>query len=370
MVHLPESTKEMDTIEQWIRDSDMPRASMSDQIMDKIGENRMRNKHKSNVMKKTAIAVSAAAVLGAGIIGTGYVSPVMAATLKQIPVIGSLFSGTNEERLQTAMEQGIASIPNLSVTHDGVTLRVTELLYDGTRLALQMERTGIDMASVMMPYQGDGGKKGYMKQPTLLADGKEIKFSKGAFGEVPQKDNTILVDLSEGLSLPDQFELTVQTEVTQVKEPFVFKIPVKIDNQTLALEPNATQSSGEFSYTVKQLELTPLSTRLVLDSTGAVPAAPEQSGQYSPSMMYYDIVDDQGNVLNQNQVDFFHRLPDTAYHIDQLYSGLRATQKSITIKPYTFTVKTSDWSIVGESNGKLGDKTYIKDLELTIPVQP
>jgi len=372
MVHLPEPTesKEMDTIEQWIRNSEMPRASMSDQIMDKIGEISMRKKQKPSVIRKTAIAVSAAAVLGVGVIGMGYVSPAMAATLQQIPVIGSLFSGVSEERLQIAMDQGIATNPNLSVTHDGVTLKVSELLYDGTRLALQIEREGIDMPSVIMPYQGNDEKKGYIKHPTLLADGKEIKFTEGAFGEVPYKDHTILVDLSKGLSLPDQFELTIQTEVSQVKEPFIFKIPVKINNQALALKPNATKASDSFSYTVKQLELTPVSTRLVLDSEGTVPAAPEQSGQYSPSMMYYDIVDDQGNVLNQNQVDFFHRLPDTAYHIDQLYSGFRATPKSITFKPYTFTVKTSDWSIVGESNGKLGDKTYIKELELTIPVQP
>jgi hypothetical protein len=360
----------MDTIEQWIRNSEMPRASMSHQIMDKIGDRTMRKKPKSSVVRKTAVAVSAAAVLGVGVIGMGFVSPAMAATLKQIPVIGSVFSGISEERLQTAIDQGIAASPNLSVTHDGVTLKVTELLYDGTRLTFAIEREGVEMSTVLAPYQGDDGVKGYIKMPTLLADGKEIKYTEGSFAEVPSKGNTVQLDFSKGMSLPDQFELTIQAEVTQIQEPFEFKIPVKIENHTLVLKPNATETDGKFSYTVKQLEITPASTRLILDSTGVVPETPEQSGEYSASMMYYDIVDDQGNRIDQNRVDFFQSKPKTEYHVDQLYSGFKATPKSITIKPYTVTVKTSDWSVIGASNGVLGDKTYLKDLELTIPVQP
>ncbi|OAB40633.1 Tat pathway signal protein [Paenibacillus macquariensis subsp. defensor] len=374
MVHLPNQTesKEMDTIEQWIRNSEMPRASMSHQIMNKIGDQTM-SKTKSNFVRKTLVTVSAAAVLGVGVIGTGFVSPAMADALKQIPVIGSIFTGVSDEKLQTAIDQGIATSPNLSVTHDGVTLKVTDLLYDGTRLKFAVEREGVELSSVNAAYQGNNdGVKGYIesKEVRLLANGKEINYTGGSFGDVPYKENTYHVELSNGLSLPDQFELTIQAKVTQIEEPFEFKIPVKIENNMLVLKPNATETDGKFSYTVKQLEITPTTTRLILDSTGDVPKSPEQTGDYSATMVYYDIVDDQGNEINQDRVGFFNSKPETEYHVNELYQAFAATPKSITIKPYTFTVNTSDWKIVGASNGVAGDKTYLDDLELTIPVQP
>ncbi|HEY2494373.1 MAG TPA: DUF4179 domain-containing protein [Paenibacillus sp.] len=374
MVHLPNQTdsKKMDTIEQWIRNSEMPRASMSHQIMNKIGDRTM-SKSKSNFVRKTLVTVSAAAVLGVGVIGTGFVSPAMADALKKIPGIGSIYMGISDEKLQTAIDQGIATSPNLSVTHDGVTLKVTDLLYDGTVLKFAMEREGVESSSVLPRYDGSNdGVKGYIETDklTFLANGKEIKYTGGSFGEVPEKENTVHIEISKGLSLPDQFELTFQAKVTQIEEPFEFKIPVKIDNNMLVLKPNATETDGKFSYTVKQLEITPTTTRLILDSTGDVPTTPEQSGDYSATMVYYDIVDDQGNEINQNRVGFFNSKPKTEYHVNELYPAFQATPKSITIKPYTFTVKTSDWSIIGASNGIAGDKTYLKDLELTIPVQP
>lgn len=374
MVHLPNQTesKEMDTIEQWIRNSEMPRASMSHQIMNKIGDQTM-SKSKSNFVRKTVVAASAAAVIGVGVIGTGFVSPAMADALKQIPVIGSVFWGISDERLQTAIDQGIATSPNLSVTHDGVTLKVTDLLYDGTVLKFEVEREGVELPSAFGSHQDqDKGKvKGYIQTPTLLANGKEIKYTSGGFGDIPYKENTIKAEISNGFSLPDEFELTIQAKVTQIEEPFEFKIPVKIDNNMLVLKPNATETDGKFSYTVKQLEITPATTRLILDSTGDVPTTPEQSsGDYSPTMVYYDIVDDQGNEINQDRVGFFNSKPKTEYHVNELYRAFAATPKSITIKPYTFTVNTSDWSIVGAVKGITGDKTYLKDLELTIPVQP
>ncbi|MCG7375435.1 DUF5643 domain-containing protein [Paenibacillus sp. ACRSA] len=92
-------------------------------------------------------------------------------------------------------------------------------------------------------------------------------------------------------------------------------------------------------------------------------------------MMYYDLVDDEGNIINQKRLSFFHSIPKSQYHVNELYDALERLPKFITIKPYTFTVKPADWSIVGESKGADGkvvyeNKTYIQDLEMTIPVQP
>ncbi|WP_456290095.1 DUF4179 domain-containing protein [Paenibacillus sp. AK002] len=386
---------EMNALEEMIRESSLSKRSMSDQIMNRIGERemtRLSTKPKPNVIKRTILVASAAAVLGGTVIGSGFVSPVMAATLKQIPMLGVIFEGTSEDAVKAAIEQGILSEPNLSVTHDGVTLKVADVLYDGTRLSIILEREGVDLPGTASPYISEDAtlignqdseyvksrkvakedqEKGYIEMPRILVDGQEVAMGEGNFGDYPQQDNAYIVELTKGLKLPDQFELTIQANVTQVNETFEFKVPVNVTNKSVVVKPDqATKSDGPFSYTVKQLDISPVSTRLVLDSKGEVPSSAEQTGDYSASMVYYELVDDQGNVLTPRKFDYFNSKPETEYHIDQLYSPVNGTPKSITIKPFTLTVNNKDWSVVGQGKDSFGDKTYLQDLEMTIPVKP
>ncbi|UHA73496.1 DUF4179 domain-containing protein [Paenibacillus sp. 481] len=384
---------EMDAIERLIADTALPKHSLSDQIMSKIEArplSRRLSRAKPNVMKRVAVATSAAAILGVGVIGAGFVSPVMAATLKQIPVIGVLFQGTSEEAVRAAIKQGIVSTPNLSVTHDGITLKLTNLLYDGTRLSFLVEREGENLPfNAGTPYipfdpteKGEWAKKrmvpekdqlkGYIKRPTILANGKEIDSASGQYGDYPLGKSTAYeVELFQIKHLPDEFELTVQLNVTKVKETFEFKIPVKVKNKALVLKPGMSKSHGDFSYTVKQLDISLVSTRLILDSKGPVPRSPAQTGKYHASKMYYELVDDKGIEVELSQYGYFHGKPKTKYNVDELYSPFKGVPKSITIKPYTLTVKNKDWNVVGRDlkNDKKGDRTYIKQLEMTIPVK-
>ncbi|MGZ7439963.1 DUF4179 domain-containing protein [Paenibacillus sp. TH7-28] len=403
MGHLPDQAEsaEMEAIERMIRHSAMPKTSMSDEIMNKIGginmsRTRKYAANKGKVWKRTVVAASAAAILGGGIIGSGFVSPAMAEALKQVPVFGTIFKGTTEEAVKAAMDQGLVKDPNLSITHDGVTLKLRDLLYDGTRLSFVLDREGVDLEGVVVPFAErekpeDQIPKGYIREAgptgsTVLVDGKDIMFgedsfakagvSTAGFGDTSLRDNAYRgeVQLTDKAAWGNDFELTIRSKVTGVDEAFEFKVPVKIEDNAVLLKPNATKTYEDFSYTVNELVITPVTTRLVIDSTGKVPSSAEQTGDYIASMMYYDIVDDQGNLLTQNKFGYFHSEPKTEYHVDELYSPFNGTPKSITIKPFTLTVNKNDWSVVGQgkdSNGTYsrGDKTYIKELEVTIPVE-
>nr|WP_275445972.1 DUF4179 domain-containing protein [Paenibacillus sp. ACRSA] len=238
-------------------------------------------------MRKTIVAATTVVVLGAGIAGTGFISPVMASTLQHIPLVGSIFSGMTEEGLKTALEQGVVTSPNVSLTHDGVTLQVTDLLFDGTRLSFAIERKGDQMpAQVFSPYipmdaqtinddnewvkshqvPNEQQTRGYVATPVVLINGEPIQFDESSIGDDPFRTNVLMAEYTKGLSLPDSFELTIRTSVTQISEPFEFKIPVEIDKNLLVIKPEATQSNGQFSYTVSSLEFTSATTRLVLDS--------------------------------------------------------------------------------------------------------
>lgn len=282
-----------------------------------------------------------------------------------------------------------ATKDQFSVTHDGITLKLNDLLYDGARLSFVLDREGVDLEGTLSPYLSKVGpdanewqksrvvpetkqKKGYIKpSPTILINGKKVEFGELAYGDYTKRENAFLVQVTRGLKSDwgDEFDLTIQVNVTRVKEPFIFKVPVKMDGKMIVLKPNAQKSYKTFSYTVKELQLTSGATRLVIDSTGKVPASSKQSGKYIASRMYYDIVDDQGNLLTPEKFGYYNGEPKAKYHIDELYSPVKGTPKQLTIKPFTLTVNKKDWSVVGKSKDSYGDKTYIKELEMTIPVK-
>ena len=393
----PFPDQQLEELEQRIRNTPMPRNSMSSEIMNQIGGiNMTKQRNGSKILKRTLTAASIAAIMGAGAVGAGFVSPTMASALKQIPGIGSMFYGLNSDEIQRAVDQGILTQPLKQITKDGVTLTLTNVLYDGTRLSYTIERAGEHLpqkvASPYIPMDSEiisGDKewkksrqvpeqqqeKGYVTSPKTFINNEALKAFSG-FGDDIGNSNAVFVEYTNLGSLPNEFELTVRTKVTRVDEPFEFKVPVKISDSKLVVQPNETKSYENFSYTLQKMESTVTNTRLILESTGKVPAASEQTGKYAPTMMYYEIIDDQGKVLNQRQLGFFHRAPDLEYQVDELYDAVSPNAKSVTIKPYTFTVNTDNWRVVGEKldeKGRVissGDKTYIKELEMNVTLKP
>ncbi|WP_170973142.1 DUF5643 domain-containing protein [Paenibacillus polymyxa] len=324
---------------------------------------------KLTFLKRVLLTTSAFAIIGTGAAIPKNISPIAAAT--------------------SDAKSAQAASSNLSLTQDGVTLKLGDVFYDGTRLSFSIEREGKNLPegvmSLYLPVDAKASKslkkymvpekdqkKGYIKRPQILIDGKAFK-GLGSFGDKVSQKNAVEAEYNQLDALPDEFEMTIQVGVTRISKPFEFKVPVKKEGNMVSIKPNKTQKSGDFSYTVKQLDIASRTTRLVLDSEGQVPASTKQTGKYAPSMMYYDIVDDQGKTLQQRRVGFYHSKPRTKYHIDELYSAIGSKPQYVTIKPYTFTVDPSNWSVVGQGKGadgkyKNGDKTYIKELEMTIPV--
>jgi len=389
----PSEEEQVNQIRRIVKQKEMPQESYANQILERLDHMKRSSEIKSTRKwkKKVAISATAAAMLGGVVLGSGFVSPVMADALKNVPLIGSVFQYNEDSSLQKASTTGLTTAPNLSVTKDGVTLSIIEVMFDGNRLAFAIERQGVDDDTMFSPYLPEGAKdengnlipslpleqqkKGYIYIPDVSIQGKNKFFGMlsedvGKTEDGQDIHNIALYEITKGLAemnLPEAFDMTVQLNVSGIKEPFEFVVPVQnLAKGSVVLHPNQTKSSGDFSYTVKQLELTPVTTQLVLDSKGQVPATAEQTGDLSPSKMYYDIVDQDGNPVQQRLIEYPHSAPDTEYHEDEAYKPFANTPTSITIKPYTLTVK-KDWSLVTDSAGKKV-KTYHKDLEMTIPV--
>lgn len=271
-------------------------------------------------------------------------------------------------------EAAQASTANVkSVTHDGVKLTLSDVEYDGVLLKITIQREGKGMPAGMLARYNQKIVKGNLKVSGILINGQKDSKAMISFRDHFEEPNAAVLEYRSD-HLPDQFELTLQVSVSKIAKNFEFKIPVKNKGKTIEIKPNQTKESKGFSYTVKKINISPTQTQLVLDSTGEVPASSKQTGKYAPTMMYYDIVDDQGKMLKQKIIGFYSKKPKTTYHINELYDAVNPKTKFITIKPYTFTVKPSDWSIVGEKVDKkgrtvsFGTKTYIKELEMKVNI--
>ncbi|GGF96904.1 hypothetical protein GCM10010912_47070 [Paenibacillus albidus] len=387
-------SQKMDDIRQTLRNQAMPKDSYSSQIMNQIGEmdmeRRKKARRRSKIIKKTLVAVSAAAVLGTVVIATGFISPAWADTIRQIPIVGSVFKITEDRGLSTAGDKGLSTAPNQSVTHDGVTLKVTDVYYDGTRLAIAFEREGIDNEQVVgkiipKPIKFDpsvkevkGSRseldqsvKGLLGIPVVkLPSGEEVQSGNTSTGDIEGKRNTMLFDAKKLLNtdaLGNEFELSVSVEVAQIAEPFVFKVPVKkVTEGIIRLDLDQTKTKGEFSYTVKKLELTPAASRLIIHSKGAVPYSSEQTGDYSPSAVYYEIVDQDGVAVKGGNHGVIPIAGLQHPIVDESYDPFAVTPTSITVKPYTLTFD-KNLKVLEDAKGQM-IKTYITELEQTIQI--
>lgn len=388
---LTESQK-MEHIRQTFQNHEMPVDSFSDSIMKRIGDDEMEKRTSRNrgnkFLSKTLVAASAAAVLGAGIIGSGFVSPVMAETLKQIPVVGSIFKDIDDKGLNAAEKKGLSTAPNQSITHDGVTLKVTDAYYDGSRLAFAIEREGIDndkmMAEMIIePIEYDPevivqqyakvtmnqSERGLLGSAEVkLPNGKNLESQMSSFGDVEGKKNTILYDyrnLSNIETLGNEFELSISVPVTQIDDPFEIKVPVKkVTEGIIKLDLNQTKGTQEFSYTITKLELTPATSRLILNEEGKVPSVKEKDG-YGTSEMFYEIVDDQGNAYSSGGA---FNLPSTTHPmVDKDFSPFPQTPKTITVKPFTYSIDEDHKALKDEEGKQV--KHYYPELEQTIQVE-
>ncbi|MEK4848303.1 DUF4179 domain-containing protein [Paenibacillus sp. FSL H7-0756] len=364
----------MDDIRSSMGRVQLPVDSYNEQIMNRIEH--LETRGGNNLLKRTLAAASIAVAIGLGTITAGFISPAWADTLSQIPVFSSIFKHTENPGLKLAAEQGLTTSPNMSVTKDGVTLSVTEVFYDGIQLAIGFERTGVADERVLAAitdyktHEFDQSTKGLLGLPEVtLATGEPIGFGSSMTGDIKGQPNTLLLELRElhnTSALGDEFKVNIRVPVAQIAEPFEFQVTVKkLAEGIINLTPGQGASKDSFHYKVKRLDITPAALRLVVTSEGEVPASPEQTGEYGPTAVFYELVDDAGNVATSKQG---YVLMKAVQHpiVDSLYNTFPQTPKTITVRPYTMTLD-NELKLLLDANGK-PVRTYHKDLESTIVI--
>lgn len=320
---------------------------------------------KRSWLRRSILIVSGAAAAFMLLIGSGFVSPVMAQALSQIPFLESVFKLAGDRGLQKASNEGMAVRTDQNVTHNGVTVTLSELIYDGSRLNLVLSRD-------KLPEENPtGGASDWIKRTTLGLNNIDFYVNGSLMntgmsvkpGGSSAPHSIIVTSLdSPGLHIPDEFELKLRVILNDQPEPFEFKLPVKKADKTTVITPDEFKDLGHIQMRIVQLKITPVTTQLETEIRGDQGQVFKEISKLFPDQykaddfiyINFDIVDDKGNLQNaidgngSGETDYFRSLDS--------YEPFEEIPEFVMIKPYVMTPKT-------------GEKKYIHELEFKIQVK-
>ncbi|MEK4701578.1 DUF4179 domain-containing protein [Solibacillus sp. FSL R7-0668] len=322
----------------------------------------------SKTIRKRLFRITASvAMIFSLIIITGLISPTMAATMKEVPLLSSVFKFTRDLGLHAADEKELSTKLNKSVTHEGYTLNVTEVVYDGTRVAIGIEH---------LPKEGENSKESLSDQISkieLLLNGKPLDHTNfsGIVGQPSKDNNSAIFEFADlrnqgGKPFPKQFNLTLSATITGISEPFKMDIPVSDIGNYVKLQPNISRKYKNNQFTIEQIMLTPITTSI----TTRIALLDKSTTVDSRGGISIDVFDEQGHKL---KISSGNRRRETNEGTSDLIEDLRlhpfeTLPKAITIKPYTHLYDSyPNGSFKLDKNGEPIIQ-YIPELEITIPI--
>ncbi|MBT2291943.1 hypothetical protein J7E73_22995 [Paenibacillus albidus] len=297
--------------------------------------------------------------------------------------------------LQMAETKGLAAVSGLSDTQSGMTVSVSQILYDGTRLAVTLNRNATEMLTHFAGSYKDSkgniavepeGAKGVIKKLEWFInqqtpDGRTESYPVDSVYTAGADNQTVLVRVTDysnsGLngqvSLPEKFTIKLKLTVAGIEEPFNISIPVTKIGNSIVLKPAATKTFDGVGVTFNKAELTPFTTRVAISVQGLPGKVSKRfgSGAAALSAIGYDVVDDQGKALKFIGGQGSPELSTSnKSNQDLLFEPFVTTPKFITVKPYLNVFK--DGKQTGEylldSKG-MPVREYIKELEIKVPVK-
>ncbi|WCN36814.1 DUF4179 domain-containing protein [Aneurinibacillus uraniidurans] len=211
----------------------------------------------------------AVAVTTLCVIGSGFVSPAMAQVLREVPLIGSVFEKTGDPVLKDMSERGLTSQPQKIATDKGVEMTITDVFYDGSRLAIgyklkPQNNQPLKVSSDLMPLQWKIGVK-ETDQIQWIGDAKEVARDNGEYvGKI---------DLNFEIEEKSLENFTLQLDVEAihgVAGNWKFILPISMEKTAKAsttFRPMVTKKWNGMTYTVERVTFSPATTQVIVKRT-------------------------------------------------------------------------------------------------------
>lgn len=365
-------------LEAWVRQTPT-NPDFTGQIMSRLDTDPLLVEASSKTRRITTVrsiatSIAAAAVAFVLLIGVSFLSPTVAESMRHMPGVSSLFRLAGDLGLQAADEKGLITSSSQSVTHHGLTLSIPVAAYDGLRVAVGIERSGL---SELQESSSRNTLMESLSDIQLLIDGKSIgdyaynQHSVGIITVPGENENSAILMFSdmreqEGKSLPDKFDLTVKLTVSGIQEPYQMTIPVSMQTKdSVTMNPNISKSGSPLTITYNKIELTPITTSLAARLTVSQ-GSPLTAQDFD--LVGFEICDDKGRTVKLLNGSGLHEDNGKTILFNLLYQPYDPIPASITIKPYLNLISEHDKSqfMLG-ADGKPLIK-YIPELEATLPV--
>ncbi|WP_339256741.1 DUF4179 domain-containing protein [Paenibacillus sp. FSL R5-0749] len=338
-----------------------------------------RKTNGSRTFNKWWVSTAAAAFLGVTLIASGFVSPAMADALKQIPVLGQIYSLWGKNNLDPGLQQADDFITkvNQSVTHGNVTMNIPTLLFDGTRILMNVTTPGNHLDSEPNSLFSDANR-GAVDTLEVLYKGQPLSWNsdfmdgKDASSLIVQVTNTTVTD--QNVQFPDQFDLSVNVTLKGYDVPFQFVLPVTKTTPVTVLTSKETKHHDNINLQISKLEITPITTQLFVEYKTNPGQSIEKMLASIPSeykganggiiALQYDIVDEHGVQLK----------PIGSHPISESYNirfePFKTLPRTVTIKPYLVVSEgQAPTGVIGQWEDKSMVKKYIPELETVLSVQ-
>ncbi|GAB6991012.1 DUF4179 domain-containing protein [Paenibacillus pini] len=341
-----------------------------------------RETNVSRTFAKWGISTAAAAILGVTVMASGFVSPVMADALKQIPVLGQIYSLWGDKNDDPGIQQAEDFITNVnqSVTHGKLTMNIPTLLFDGTRILMNITTPGNRLASEPNSPPSDANKGAVDKLEVLykgqtLASGYEFMDGETASSLIAEVSNTYAMKSSTQAQFPDQFDLTVNVTLKGYDDPFQFVLPITKSTPATVLTSEETKHHDNINLQISKLEITPITTQVsveyktkkgqsVEEMLASIPAKyKNETRGGSIIALQYDIVDEHGVQLK----------PIGTHPVSESYSirfePFKTLPSTVTIKPYLVISEEYPAGAEGRVEATHKVKEYIPELETVFSVK-
>ena len=298
------------------------------------------------------------------ILGAGFVNPALANALSKLPLVGSLFDQAGDTGLKAASEQGLTAKVNASSqTLDGVTFKISEMMYDGTRMSMVLTRETNDGDNPPLKKWSDAtteetiamwkkqGKE--VSKIEVRANGKKLNVSTALTSDILHNNSSILTvqpyvaeTHTTSFDLPDAFNLEVVIRDATIGRYFTLSFPVKkTTSQSIVLASEETKSYNGLVMRIKKLEMTEATSQLEVNLSG-------EELELEDSLMY-DIQNERGESADVMGGSSSPGTDPGTYVNTVEFTPFPSLPKTVTVKPYLW---------------KGTEKEYIPELAFTLRV--
>lgn len=225
--------------------------------LDLLIKNTVKKRKKHKAYKNFLVFFIITILVYTATLGVCYASPVAAAEIQKLPIIGSLFSNFTDNDLKKASENGLTQIVEKQITNGDCTITVKEIYYDNAEISIGffMTNYSIMQFNYEIYYNNNLISTGASGARTKDSDGNEM----------------MLINMPINQTLPDKCDVVFSvSEIDGLKRVFNFDISLNsstANGQSKEFAINESYNNDDITLLIRKVSFSPFGTTVCFEYT-------------------------------------------------------------------------------------------------------